>query len=77
MMAVYLSILLHTVGVILNMIGAALMFFHANQTMAATTQADQDFLASRRWFKGGLIALFAGFGFQLIALLLPFIRPLI
>ena len=55
-------------GLILDFVGAGLLAYYANKTLGATTQADQDHVASPRWPFVGWILLAAGFLAQLFAI---------
>ena len=58
--------MLNAIGLILNFLGAVVLLIYATKTVGATTPADQDYVASPWWSRGGYGLLAAGFLLQII-----------
>jgi hypothetical protein len=57
---------MNTLGLIADFLGALVLLIYATKTVGATTQADQDFVASPWWSRIGWGLIAAGFLLQLI-----------
>jgi hypothetical protein len=58
--------MLNTLGLILDFIGAVILLIYVTTTVGATTQADQDYVASRWWLRVGYGLIAVGFLLQAI-----------